>query len=270
MKMFITRLAPTPSGFLHSGNLLNFRLIQHLKKLTGAKIYLRIDDLDSARIRDEYIEDIFRHLEWMKIDVDGGPSDVQDFKENFSQQLKLNTYKKGLTLLEQRGATLYQCRCSRKDIRQASPSGIYPGTCRKLNLSSSEAPVVRFETSAHTQLEQEHGDFVLWRRNLEPAYHLASVLDDLSLGVNFVIRGEDLEASTRVHKVLNSYFSPEQAPHYFHHPLVSSSSGEKLSKSQLNSAQQHFYSSGASLKQLEEQWDFPKLAELLEDELKSL
>lgn len=267
MKKFVTRLAPTPSGFLHSGNLLNFRLIQYLKKLTGAKLILRIDDLDSARVRDEYIEDIFRHLEWMKIDIDEGPSDLLDFKKNYSQQLKFPRYKKGLSDLEKRGAKLFQCRCSRKQIHEVSPSGIYPGTCRDLKLSSTEAPVVRFNTSAHPELESEHGDFILWRRNQEPAYHLVSVLDDLDLGVNFVIRGEDLKGSTQVHQVLNSYLSPEAQIEFFHHDLIFAQNNDKLSKSQLNSPEKRFYQSHISLSELEKRWNFSKLSKSLENYL---
>lgn len=270
MKNFVTRLAPTPSGFLHSGNLLNFRLIQYFKKFTGAKLILRIDDFDSARVHDEYIEDIFRHLDWMKIEIDQGPSDLQDFKQNYSQQLKFSRYQKGLLSLRAQEAKIYQCRCSRKQIRGVSPSGLYPGTCRDLNLTEQQAPITRFNTSAHPVLEKEHGDFVLWRRDGAPAYHLVSVLDDIDLGVNFVIRGEDLSSSTQVHQVLNSYLGPDKQMIYYHHPLIPAANGEKLSKSQLNSPQQRFYNSGVSLKQLEAAWGLDLLVKQLENDLLTL
>jgi glutamyl-tRNA synthetase len=67
-----TRLAPTPSGYLHEGNALNFLLIHHLKEKLQAKIVLRIDDLDQDRVRDHYIEDIFETLKWMGIEPDEG------------------------------------------------------------------------------------------------------------------------------------------------------------------------------------------------------
>lgn len=270
MKKYVTRLAPTPSGFLHSGNLLNFRLIQHFQKMTGAKLILRIDDLDSARVKDEYIEDIFRHLEWMNIQVDEGPSDLLDFKKNYSQQLKFLRYQKGLFDLQSCGAKLYQCRCTRKQIKKVSPTGAYPGTCRDLNLSQEEAPIVRFNTSAHPVLEREHGDFVLWRRNQEPAYHLVNVLEDLDQAVNFVIRGEDLQASSEIHRVLNSYLGFDEQIQFFHHPLVYAGHGGKLSKSQTDQREKRFYQSQASLSQLEQQWGFNRLARLLEDQLSCL
>lgn len=261
---YATRLAPTPSGFLHSGNLLNFRLIQHFQELTGAKLILRIDDLDSARVKDEYIEDIFRHVEWMGIKFDYGPSDLADFKKNYSQQLKTAHYKDGLNLLSSRGAELFHCRCSRQEIQKISPSGRYPGTCRKLALDSNEAPIIRFKTSSFPEIERESGDFVLWRRNQEPAYHLVNVLEDLDTHVNFVIRGEDLQESTKIHQALNSYINHAPDTIYYHHPIVSARDGAKLSKSQSNSSESHFYASGVSLKALEEHWKFFELARDLE------
>lgn len=252
---YVTRIAPTPSGFLHPGNLLNFRLIQVFKELTGAKIILRIDDVDSARVRDKYIEDVFRHLEWLKIDVDEGPSDTQDFKKNYSQQLKTSFYLSGLKVLQEKGAQLYQCRCSRKDIAKASSSGLYPGTCRELQLSSEVAPVTRIATESNQNVHEAMGDFVLWRRNGEPAYQLVSLMEDLNDKVNFIIRGEDLITSTLAQKFLKTYLCPNNGDiHFYHHELITSN-GEKLSKSQKNSPVAKLYKDSKTLQDWESEWD---------------
>ena len=79
------RLAPTPSGFLHLGNALNFLLIWQCARQNGGKILLRIDDLDSERKRPAYLEDIFESLHWLGIDWDEGPRSPEDFEQKIGR-----------------------------------------------------------------------------------------------------------------------------------------------------------------------------------------
>jgi len=84
------RLAPTPSGFLHFGNAANFALNALLAQRTDGQLLLRIDDLDRARFREEYLVDIFRVIDWLGIEVTDGPTDPLDFHAYWSQEHRLN------------------------------------------------------------------------------------------------------------------------------------------------------------------------------------
>ena len=79
----ISRFAPTPSGFLHIGNALNFILTWLLVRRRGGRLHLRIDDMDGIRVRPEVVEDIFYSLDWLGLDWDTGPSGPEDFHARF-------------------------------------------------------------------------------------------------------------------------------------------------------------------------------------------
>ena len=110
-----TRIAPTPSGYLHAGNAVNFLLTAELARLHGGSLLLRIDDLDAERARPEYLDDIFHSLEWLGIAWHEGPRDAADFQRNWSQRTRIGRYQ---VLLDQlrRGGHLYACTCSRKEL----------------------------------------------------------------------------------------------------------------------------------------------------------
>ena len=96
----IARYAPTPSGLLHLGNVLNFIFTWSLAKKNNAQILLRIDDLDGNRVRDEYIADIFNTLDWLDLDYQIGPSSVDEFKKYFSQSNRIELYKEYMRKIE--------------------------------------------------------------------------------------------------------------------------------------------------------------------------
>ncbi|NJL14359.1 MAG: hypothetical protein HC913_16005 [Microscillaceae bacterium] len=87
MTVLRTRFAPTPSGFLHEGNAFSFVLTWLAARHFGGKIHLRIDDLDQTRCRPEYVEDIFRSLDWLGLDWDSGPQGVDDFLKTFPNNI---------------------------------------------------------------------------------------------------------------------------------------------------------------------------------------
>lgn len=241
------RLAPTPSGYLHQGNAFNFLLNWLHARQMGARLWLRIDDLDAARTRPEYLSDIFDTLQWLQLDWDLGPTDSTDFQTNWSQQLRLPHYEQTLQTLVNKGL-VFACTCTRKTLQEAGFSGGgYPGICnnKKLPLRPKlpwrlHVPpdaMVRFhDWTAGAQsipLGMEMGSFVIKTRDGTPAYQLASLCDDMAQGVTHIIRGEDLRASTAaqlyIAQLLN--WTDFQRVQWYHHPLLKDRAGEKLAKS---------------------------------------
>ena len=239
--MIRSRIAPTPSGLLHLGNAVNFILTWLMVRKAGGMLRLRIDDADCLRAKPEYLEDIFRQLDWLKITWDEGPTGPDDFRSRFSQQLRLERYRSFLAELERLGH-LYPCGCSRSTIRQFAPDGVYPGFCRDRAgaFTAGEAQRVRVPQGSVFRVEGQEvelcramGDFVLWRKEDLPAYQLVSLVDDLDDRINCIVRGQDLLPSTAAQLFLaglhgNNCFAETT---FLHHPLVLGEDGRKLSKS---------------------------------------
>lgn len=222
------RFAPTPSGFLHVGNALNFVLNYLAARSTpGARILLRIDDLDAERKRPAYIEDIFESLNWLGLDYDEGPRSPEDFEINWSQWRRMDLYHQVLDELRARDL-LFACRKSRQEL--AAFGDLYPPALRNQGIDLDEADCCwRIKTDGALVMS----DFVVQRRDGIPAYQVASLADDLHFGITHVVRGEDLSASTEAQfflaqKLDYQFFS---AVRFLHHPLIKDDSGMKLSKS---------------------------------------
>ena len=226
------RFAPTPSGFLHTGNALNFTLNWLTARLNNGSILLRIDDLDSARKRDEYVQDIFDSLHWLGLDWDEGPgisskvNPTEDFETSWSQSNRLDLYFQLLQVLRSKNL-LFACKKSRSELARYMDD--YPKEFRGQNLSLDDEDVAwRIKSS-----DPEISDFIVRRRDGIPAYQVASLADDIHFGITHIIRGNDLETSTRNQQYianclgLNSFL---QVP-FLHHPLLTDGSGLKLSKS---------------------------------------
>ena len=226
-----TRLTPTPSGFLHLGNLYNFLLIDHLARQNDWSVHLRIDDCDASRVRDEYLQDIFDQIDFFQIKVDSGPTGIDDFAENFSQQDKIEHYFRQIQDLKE----MFACQCSRKDIAkvfqktEGLTSGDYPSICEKL-----EMRFVHGETSVRAKYYDTPGlrGFTLIRKDGGPSYQLVSVVDDVDDQITHVVRGSDLEPSTQAQRWLLSKIHPSlDFPEVHMHPLLASPEGKKRSKS---------------------------------------
>lgn len=242
-----TRLAPTPSGYLHAGNAINFLITARLAQATGARVLLRIDDLDAERVRPEYLEDIFRSLEWLGIAWDEGPSGPEDFRQNWSQQLRLARYHELTDALRRQGV-LYACDCSRSKLRTEAIEGRYPGTCRtrgsdldgpdrawRLDLGAELTVQVPSCSGASTEVDlaRSMGDPILRQRNGRPAYQLASLADDIDFATTFIVRGADLLASSacQLHCAELLGLKTLQQVCFVHHELLHDDAGNKLSKS---------------------------------------
>ncbi len=242
-----TRFAPTPSGLLHPGNGLSFIMTWVIARAYGGQILLRIDDLDKARTRTAYVEDVFRTLEWLGLDYDEGPQGVAGFFRDWSQHTRLGRYESYLQQLLNAGQ-LFACTCSRRQIREISRDGSYPGTCRHKH-RAFDAPNTAWRVEAPAEGDEvafrqwQAGwqrvslsgidAFVVRQKNGYPAYQLASLADDTHFGINFVVRGSDLWAST-----LSQHYLAErlelnafQQATFWHHPLLTEKGGQKLSKS---------------------------------------
>jgi len=238
-----SRIAPTPSGLLHIGNGVNFAITWTLVRAAGGTLKLRIDDADSGRTRPEFVEDIFRQLDWLGIDWDEGPSGVDDFFRNHSQLLRRGRYLELLSALRRAGA-VYPCSCSRKEIRAVAASGVYPGICRRaprrgdgpfaLRVRVADSATVEVDGVA-VPLARKMGDFVLWRKDDLPAYQLASLADDIDDRISLIVRGADLVESSAAQLYLATLLGESgagfRAAVFHHHPLVLGNGGEKLSKS---------------------------------------
>ncbi|MCC7441152.1 MAG: hypothetical protein IT285_05950 [Bdellovibrionales bacterium] len=258
----ISRLAPTPSGYLHLGNAVNFIVTWALTRAARGKLWLRFDDLDQARCRPEFVEAIFRDLDALGLDWDAGPSGPDELEREWSQRYRVERYRGLLGRIDVASpGLLYGCRCSRAEIEAAAPGSRYPGTCRGLGLPRAGLDpdardlATRFHPDKPVEFTElrpggpggggwerlaadpaeSSGDFVLWRRDGLPAYHLGSLSDDLEFGVTLIVRGEDLRASTAVQQALALAARIEGGPFrravFLHHAALNGPDGVKLSKS---------------------------------------
>lgn len=227
----ITRFAPTPSGYLHAGNAVNAQLVSWLARAEDGVVALRVDDIDSARYRPEYVRDIFVTLEWLGIAWQLGPRDQADVEERHSLRQRTEYYRSELTTAADRGLELYACRCSRSQLT-GPPTGGCPGGCRDAGHEFT-AGETSLRARVPDHVSPDIGDVVLWRRDDIPAYHLASVIEDRDLGVTHVVRGEDLRASTQVQLFLAPYLDAVAfaTARIVHHGLLTDGQGVKLSKS---------------------------------------
>lgn len=239
----ISRLAPTPSGFLHLGNGMNLAITWALSRATGGKLILRIDDADRSRLKPIYVEQLFVDLDYLGLDWDEGPESPADL-EPWSQRNRNENY---LDLLNILSKEIYACECSRSQIKEINPDGRYPGTCRERGLPNLKGKTATRWRTPSDLVEWEDGflgkvqsrpnsagDVILWRKDDYPAYHLCSLSDDIQWQVNLIVRGEDLKDSTGVQLALARSISAEsfQKIAFFHHGLIKEKDGRKMSKSE--------------------------------------
>lgn len=243
-----TRIAPTPSGYLHLGNLLSFSITATLAIKAGASIHLRIDDMDRERVRAAYVQDIFDTLHFMGIPWDEGPENYEQFESRFSQRHRLDLYHEALKHLQGEGM-VYACSCSRSDLARGV---LCP--CR-------EAPIPLDSPDTPWKLRAESmPDFIVRKRDGYPAYQLSSVIDDLHYGIDFIVRGQDLFPSTQAQLYLATLL-PENnfgSIQFYHHSLLADQSGEKLSKSAGSTSIQYLRSAGFQPNQI-----YARLAHIL-------
>ena len=232
-----TRLAPTPSGYLHPGNVASFLLTQSLAQKHGAKILLRIDDNDAQRYRPAYAQHIFDTLAQCGIGFHEGPQTVHELEAHWSQRHRLALYAAALQKLIDR-KKIFACTCSRTTVictcAQKNLSLDTPGAAWRLH--TTETPVAVRNLGGNTitaLLPASQKNFVVRRRDNLPAYHLCSVTDDLHFGVDLIVRGEDLWPSTLAQLQLAEALGEKSFAQicFVHHQVLLDAQGKKLSKS---------------------------------------
>jgi glutamyl/glutaminyl-tRNA synthetase len=234
------RCAPTTSGPAHPGTLLAGLLCWLDARSRGARLLLRLEDVDSTRCTTESADDMRSALEWFGLDWD----------EFLLQSENRSAHEAALDSLAERGV-LYPCSCSRSDIkrggeRAADGGWRYPGRCRSRPLpkggwrAAGETLRLRLSAGRVTPVDEggadlaqdpagEMGDPVLLSRGGSVAYHLAAVVDDGRQQVTRVVRGRDLAASTAIHVTLQRLLELP-TPVYRHHFLLLEETGGKLAK----------------------------------------
>lgn len=251
--MIRTRFAPSPTGLLHLGHVYAAKVARDFARSRGGEFLLRFEDIDVTRVRPEFYDGIEEDLLWLGLDWDGPALRQTD---------RLAAYDAALQTLRELGA-VYPCFCTRREIEDelarmtGAPHGPegphYPGTCKKLSSAERDAKLAsgmpfswRFD-STHAgnsvgaltftdlrfgQIAVEPGvlgDVILARKDIGTSYHLAVVTDDAFQQITHVTRGEDLLASTHVHRVLQTLLDfPE--PVYWHHELILDGTGKRLAK----------------------------------------
>jgi glutamyl/glutaminyl-tRNA synthetase len=235
----VSRLAPTPSGYLHLGNAVNFVLTWLLTRQAGGTLHLRIDDLDRARLRPAYLDNIFRVIDWLGIDYDHGPTGPDDFLRHYSQLLQLPEYNRMLRRLAQQAGLVHASQRTRTGGPEASVPLETPGAAWRAHVAAGTEitfPDV-WQGVSSVLLGALMPDFVIRKKDGVPAYQVASVVDDLRLGTTLIVRGLDLQPSTAAQLWLarqlseTAKFNTAQVQ-FYHHPLLTNAAGQKLSKSQ--------------------------------------
>ena len=236
----VGRFAPTTSGPAHPGTLLAALLCWLDARSRGARLLLRLEDLDAARCRPEFTGAMRDDLAWLGLEFDGVEA----------QRDRATHHDAALDALKERGL-LYPCSCSRAQIRShgtRTPDGgwRYPNTCRPRVLppggwrESAEPLRMRLEPGklalkdeSGADLSQDpavcFGDPLVRRRDGAISYLLANAVDDAAQGVTRVVRGRDLAPGTAT-QVSFLRVLGKKAPVYRHHFLLLEEAGDKLAK----------------------------------------
>lgn len=238
------RFAPSPSGRMHFGNIYSAVLCWLYARKEDSKFIIRMEDIDTRCKNKNFQFEILNDLSWLGLDWDEDPI-IQ------SQHFKY--YKEIFETIKQ-NANVYPCFCKRADLHAASAphtsdgTPIYSGKCKHLSVEEiynelkHKNPAYRIEVPNITisfkdkiqgiysqNLQDECGDFILQRSDKIFAYQLCVVADDIYQGVSDVVRGADLLSSTPrqiyLYELLNKNY-----PNYYHHPVLLSSDGKRLSK----------------------------------------
>jgi glutamyl-tRNA synthetase len=239
MDTIITRFPPSPTGYLHVGGartaIFNWLYARHMQ----GKFVLRIEDTDAERSTQASVDAIFDALQWLGIDWDDGP---------YYQTQRFDIYREYIDKLLESGHAYY-CTCSPEQIdamrQKAMATGAkprYDGTCREKGLGPSGNAVVRFKAplTGTTVVEDvikgnmvfqndELDDFVICRSDGSPTYNFVVVVDDITMNINTIIRGDDHVMNTPKQILLyQALGSP--LPTFGHVPMVLGNDRARLSK----------------------------------------
>lgn len=235
------RIAPTPTGHLHLGHAATFFQAHHRAREADGEIFLRVEDLDPLRCKEEFTRDAMEDLRWLGLDWDG-----EAVIQSTRRGLFLNAWKK----LRDAGF-IYPCRRSRREISTLAPheeEPVFPIAWRSpvedarsfadpagvnWRFKVPDSRKVHFTDGYFGDVSKttltDFGDFLIWNRDDIPAYELAVVVDDIAMGITEVVRGADLLTSTARQILLYEALGAE-SPSWYHCPLVCDSQGNRLAK----------------------------------------
>jgi glutamyl-tRNA synthetase len=234
------RLAPSPTGAQHVGNARTYLIAWLSARSQGGELPLRIEDIDSPRIKQGAAAQILDDLKWLGLNWDGEP---------VIQSQRLDRYEAALRRLQDRELD-YPCTCTRTDVADAasaphagSEGPAYPGTCAHRRVADAAelgarpyswrfrangSPAFMDGYRGPIQLEPA-GDFVVWKSAGTTAYQLAVVVDDAAMGITEVVRGDDLIPSTPRQLLLYEALGLKP-PQFVHVPLVVGPDSRRLAK----------------------------------------
>ena len=239
MDTIITRFPPSPTGYLHIGGARTALFNWLYARKTKGKFVLRIEDTDAARSTKESVDAILESLEWLGIDWDEGP---------YFQTERYDIYDEYITKLIDSGAAYY-CTCTPDEVNamreEAKAKGLKPmynGKCRNKNLEKAENSVVRLKTpdsgvtivkdivKGDTAFQNsEIDDFIIQRSDGSAMYNLAVVIDDITMGINTIIRGDDHLINTPKQMLIYEALGVDM-PVFGHVPMVLGADKARLSK----------------------------------------
>ena len=245
----VGRLAPSPTGAQHVGNARTYLIAWLSARSKGGRVALRIEDVDSPRVKPGAASAARDDLRWLGLDWDGDP---------IIQTQRISLYESALQTLQSR-ELIYPCTCTRMDVERAASAPhaehegpVYPGTCAGRSAADAarlgdqpycwrfrvpdRSPewVDGFLGRTHIDLRSTGGDFVVWKAprpgvGAAPAYQLAVAVDDAAQGVTEVMRGDDLVPSTPRQLLLYEALGL-CPPQFIHVPLVVGPDGRRLAK----------------------------------------
>ena len=260
----VTRFAPSPTGHLHLGHLVNAIFVWGIARALGGRVQLRIEDHDQSRARREFEASILDDLDWLGFLPDAPPTAAFRVSGQCAgrQMDRPGRYTETMVRLTNDGL-VYWCDCSRQrvlaDSGDADGELRYGGRCRtrglgpgpergaRVRLPPGREQFVDARLGRLTQTPMEQcGDLLVQDRLGFWTYQFAVTVDDFVDGVTLVIRGEDLLASTGRQIALARLLGRATPPVFLHHPLVVGETGTKLSKSNRDTGLRELRDAGIS------------------------
>lgn len=239
MKTIITRFPPSPTGYLHVGGARTALFNWLYARKNKGKFVLRIEDTDAARSTQASVDAIFEAMEWLGLYWDEGP---------YFQTRRFDIYREYLQRLLDSGDAYY-CTCSPEEVEEMREKAMaagakpkYDGRCRQRGLGKTEGAVIRFKApiTGTTVVEDaikgnivfqnaEQDDFVICRSDGTPTYNFVVVVDDITMGINTIIRGDDHVMNTPKQILLYRALKAP-LPLFGHVPMVLGKDKTRLSK----------------------------------------
>ncbi len=247
--MIVTRFAPSPTGLLHIGHVYSLVCSYEFAKKNNGIFILRIEDIDFTRCKDLFIEQIIDDINWLKI----------PFKRTNNQSLRTKQYSKALDYLKNKDL-VYACWLTRKEasstlnaphnhisqnsslrvndheLKNRKSLGLTPAwrlnikNCLKYINSQKEKIYWEDIKQGKNLLNlDQFGDVVIARKDILTSYHLSVTVDDNSDGVTHIIRGNDLESYTNIHRLLQVLLNLRETK-WFHHKLIKDKNGKRIAK----------------------------------------